>query len=643
VSLAEVVLLVLAATWWWRLGRPRPSLAPARAALTEVAHDPATLAFVVAIGALLVYELVLGLSSPPNDADSLNYHLPRVVAWYRHHGVYWIPNAPTARMNEFQPIAEQQILFFAVATHSLLFDALPQFVAELVVLAAIYGTARRLGYAVRPSACAACLFATFAVVAFEATTAINDLVATAFPIATAFFLLGQSRRETVLAGVTAGIGLGVKLTTIFTWPVLIALVLLRGRRATLQATLGAFLGFVAIGSWTFVLNLAETGRLPGDGGGTTDVAAHPSWPGSMVTFLSIVFSALDLGGLWSAPIIAITAVGVVVVAVVGIRAIRRERPGVAFRETIQVGLPFAACGLVILAAAVPAWATRALGSPVRGPGGSVTSLGFFTGLNYSPDVNASFFGPVGAVLLVGAPFLAAVLVWRRRAGPEQLVLTLALPLSLIAIALTARFTFGYGRFLMVPAALTAPVLASLFRDRAITLAYVVVSVVVISFAITRFNEKRLFSSYGPPWRLSQAAALGEVELTSASSALKAYDSLVPSHAPVGAVLSTDDISSFLLGRGLQQKVTYLPIRTAVGAAQRAGLRYVVVNGQPGFRHTALQFRRAGWSVRNLAGFWFLAEAPRAQAHVSASTTSFGTGSREKSGTKTWASGPIETR
>src|SRR5947207_5864107 len=42
---------------------------------------------VVAVGLALVYELALALFTPPNNWDSMTYHLSRAAAWYHRHGV----------------------------------------------------------------------------------------------------------------------------------------------------------------------------------------------------------------------------------------------------------------------------------------------------------------------------------------------------------------------------------------------------------------------------------------------------------------------------------------------------------------------------------------------------------------------------
>src|SRR5262249_40188422 len=150
-TVVEAVVAAAAVGAWLLCGRPLPALARARAALGTLRSDPLTLAFAALVAAGVAYELVLALTVPPNNWDSLTYHLARVAGWRQEQGVHWIANAPTARMNEFQPLAEQLILFLFVAGSTTLY-AIPQYVAQLAILVAGYGPARRLGYETRPAA-----------------------------------------------------------------------------------------------------------------------------------------------------------------------------------------------------------------------------------------------------------------------------------------------------------------------------------------------------------------------------------------------------------------------------------------------------------------------------------------------------------
>jgi hypothetical protein len=408
----------------------------------------------------------------------------------------------------------------------------------------------------------------------------------------------------------------VKLTTILVWPVLIGLALLRGRGAFVRAALGVAVGFVAIGCWSFVLNLAHTGHVLGHGGGRVEHTAGPSFPGSLVTLLSIAYTTLDLSALWPRPIILLTVVGLVGGVAVMWRSRRAGHREKSIAEGAQVALPFLAPALMIVAAAVLAAATRALGTPVRGPGGSYNTLGFFGGLNNTADENVSAFGPIGGALLFGLPlFLAAAWAGRRgttRIDRRELVLAAAFPSFLVLLALQVAFNPWFPRFLVVPAALTAPLFARLFTGRATTAAYLVVSVAIVALGITRLDTKRLFSSYGVPWRLTEEAALSESGQPAAARALVAYQADVPPRTTVGAVLS-GDFPAYLLGgtSSLDRRVVFLRAAGAADEAARAKLGYVVISNQPAERSAARALAARGWSVRPLAGSWLLA-VPRSR-------------------------------
>jgi Glycosyltransferase family 87 len=579
----EALLAAPAIVVWVLRGRPLPAAAGARAELRLLRSDPLTLLFAAVVAAGLAYELVLALTVPPNNWDSLTYHLVRVAGWRQEHGVHWIANAPTGRINEFQPLAEQLILFLFVAGSTALY-ALPQYVAQLAILVAVYGAARRLGYDPRAAARGTALLAMLSLVALESTTAQNDLVAASFPVAAAFFLLGRSQLEAFLAGLALALGLGAKLTTALAFPALALLAWRRGRRTFALIGAGGAFGIVAAACWGYVLNLVHTGRLLGHGQGRVENSAATTLTGTVSRSLHLVYRLFDLSVMpyW---LIAALAVAGCVVAVL------------SFRE----GQRAAGAALVLLA---PAAALAVLRIFDLDPS--------YVARTTSEDVSA--FGPVGTAAILGAPVAVFLTERSRRTDLRFLALVLALPTFIVLLAAFAKYNIWISRFLIVPVVLTAPLFAALCRSRTTAAALLLLGGLTLVFALTDDASKKLDSPAGRPWTLSQVGAMNAFPAQPTGrivgAALASYDRDVPPNACVGAVLGGDEPAYLLWGPKLHRRVVFLPSLDAVGQAYRSGAGYVVVSTGVN-APVAGAFEQAGWKVHPLGSYWQLGVAPRA--------------------------------
>jgi hypothetical protein len=271
---------------------------------------------------------------------------------------------------------------------------------------------------------------------------------------------------------------------------------------------------------------------------------------------------------------------------------------------------------VIGAAGVLAFLARKWGHPIRGPGGIAESENFRP-LAHISNANYSAFGPVGIVALLGAIALTGWDYVARRVDMRHLALACALPSFLILMALQTAWNPFLVRFLLVPALLTAPLVARLLRGGPATAAFALVAAIIVVPVLTHDQAKPLDSAFPRPWRLSQVEAL-EVNRNPyqvpVAESLVAFRRLVPERACVGAVLDGYDPSYLLFGPHRRHRVVYLSVNDAAVAASRAGLRYVVITtGTNGW--AADTFRQAGWSVQPLgsSGYWNLATAPNAGA------------------------------
>ena len=584
-TVTEAVLIVVAVGIWWARARPVVELTGARAAVQSIASDRVTLLFLAMLAVVLVYELVLALTVPPNNWDSFTYHLARVAAWNQSHGIHWIANAPTGRLNEFQPLAEQEILFLFVATGGTALFAVPQYVGEVAILLAVYGTARRLGYSAPVAARSAALLAMLSLIALESTTAQNDLVAASFPIVAAFLLLGRHRVEDVLAGTAFALGLGVKLTTALALPLLVLIAWRGGRRTLVRAAAGAAAGMLAVSVWSFVLNLAHTGHVLGHGQGRVENAASLSVAGTGRRTLHLVYRLVDLGVTPHWLVAALAALG----ALVGAIAILGARRMSAAWTAVPLLMPaFVLFLLHAIPRQDPAFVTR------------------------SANEDLSGFGPLGPALLVGAPLAVALSLHARAADKRRVALALALPVYIVLLALTAKYNIWITRFLIVPVVLTAPLFGGIFRSRLAALAAIAVAGATVGLTLADDVNKKLDGRFGRPWNLSQVQALEEFAAQPTGSivaaSLAAYDRLVPPRACVGAVLDPDEPAYLLWGPNLLHKVFFLPSLTALKSAYASDLEYVVISTGVN-APVSKQFAEDGWAVKPLGTYWQLAVAP----------------------------------
>ena len=267
--------------------------------------------------------------------------------------------------------------------------------------------------------------------------------------------------------------------------------------------------------------------------------------------------------------------------------------------------PFLAPALMIVAAAVLAAATRALGNRCVGRVGATTSS-FFGGLNNTADEDSSAFGPVGGwrswVSRSSRP-LAPV-----RQSLEELLSPVELCRFLLA--LSAKFNPNLPRFLVLPAVLTAPLLAHLFRRRATAVAYAAVALLVIGLGVTRQEHKRLFSTFGRPWNLTQVEALAESGPKPAAAALALFDAAVLPHATVGAVLADGDRPTSSAGRTSPVESSTSPREAPQAARSRRPLR----RGGRSTRNARRQrTEAAGWTIPPLPDTGS-AQAPLPQKH-----------------------------
>jgi len=547
----ELLLLAAVGAAWHLRGRPRPPL-PAVALVRAARSHPLLCVLAAVVGVAGAYAAFIAVATPPNNGDSLGYHLTSAAAWLQHRGIHELPGGGKARENEFPPNAELEILYTFVFLGRDTVSALTQLVAEAAIAVAIYGTARRLRFSQSASLLAALLFPTLSVVALESVTTQNDLVVASFVAAAAYFVHARNRADPWLGGLAVGLALGTKLSAIFALPVLLLLALtsLRGR-ALAAAVAAATVAFLAFGSFAYVRNVHESQGAVGTFSDPKQWRTVITPRGTVSTVARYVYGFLDLSGY-----------------------------PVDYRD---LRLPTTAARTVF----------EALHIPQNPPESTAYPFGF--AINVRANEDLAYFGPLG-VLLVLPLSVGYAIAWIRRATTrERAMHALALPLYLLTLALAFRYS-GQGRYLITPVALTLPLAATIYRWRWIAAAVTAVAAVTVFFAYAHDETKPTgLRGTTPVWRLSRAQAQGLRAAAAVSYMIERVEAEVPEDALVGTVVGESDADYVLYGPALRRRPIALPRGDPLGAADRLGLRWVYLG-----RFVRVPARRPDWETLRLS-------------------------------------------
>ena len=546
-AVGQAILLAGSLGIWHARGRPLPPH-PHLDVRAAARRHPLLTGLAAAVGFAVAYQLFIVFATPPNNWDSMSYHLPRAVEWLQRGRVEYVTDAPTERINAYQPGSELEILWTLVFLGRDTAAAVPQLIAELASLVGVYAVARRIGHE-RPAALfAALLAATLTLVALESVTTQNDLLAASFIVAAAALILGGGRSEVTLAGLAVALALGTKLTSVYAIPILLGLGLaVLPRRRLVEGIAAAIVAFGAVGAYGYVLNLVETGSPLGDGSATEPYRpAEITWDGTVSTAARIGYRFFDLSGLH-----AKTAVADMI-----------ERAG---RGSFD-----------------------ALGIEPNPPETS-TAQPFDFAVGQSSNEDISYFGPLGALLLVLSLVVVVHTLVRRRRW-ERLALALALPLTAIGIALTYRYNIWVGRFMITPVLLTMPLAAGAYRRRVPAGGLLVVAVVTL-FAAHAYNHAKPTGLDGTRavWTLSRAEGQSRTRPEMART-IEAIQRKIPSDARVGFSALHEWVYP-LYGPELDRRVVALQAADPLTDAERLGLDWVVVGTPP-----AHPSAREGWNM-----------------------------------------------
>ena len=135
---------------------------------------------------ILIPLLFQTLYVPPNNWDSMTYHMSRVEHWRQNENVYPYPTG-SIRQVILSPLAEYIIANFQILSQADYFANLVQFLAWIGVFFGLTLLVKRLGYLRHHQFVIGILFLSIPMAIFQSTTTQNDLVASFFLISFLYF------------------------------------------------------------------------------------------------------------------------------------------------------------------------------------------------------------------------------------------------------------------------------------------------------------------------------------------------------------------------------------------------------------------------------------------------------------------------
>ena len=187
----------------------------------DIKKHPHIIIFGVSVLVFCIVSIFIILFVPPNNWDSMTYHLSRIGFWLQH-GSLGFFDTYNLTQNYSPPNAEILIMWSILFIKSDIFAGFIQFIGYLGTILLIYGIAREIGANIFQGIFASLVWASIPEVMLEATSTQNDIVATFFSIATIFFILRGCNelgwRGFLVSGISLGLAVGTKATAILALP-----------------------------------------------------------------------------------------------------------------------------------------------------------------------------------------------------------------------------------------------------------------------------------------------------------------------------------------------------------------------------------------------------------------------------------------
>jgi hypothetical protein len=516
---------------WWYSGKPSLSKLfnfNSHKLWTLCKRQPELWLLAVGVSVAYFINAILILIVPPNNWDSMTYHLSRVGYWLQQGSFYpWITH--NLRQTTFPINAEIGLLWTIIFWGTDQLVGFIQWIAVILGMAAIFGLTRFLGYSRSSSVFAALIWATLPEIVLQSTTTQNDLLASAFFVTMIYLVLLGFRLNhhgsLLLSGVAMGLALGTKLTALMALPGLAVGALLlwhkngrSGLKCLAKWGVACLGGFVLFGVYTYGLNLIVYGGPLGPPSHVESVSAGSYGVGLTLVKANVaryIYQAADLTGLPD-PIKST------------IQKIKADSGSAIFKALdIEPNSPRT---------------TR------KG-----TRFGFTSKVRTHEDL--AWFGPLGFLLLIPAAIYCGAASFIKKDVYRLILVAIALSLFL-AVCASLLWSPWRGRYFVMAATVCAPFLAMYYNtdSKFILLRWAIVLMAILVMGNTVVsNEAKPLTGPAAIWKLNR---IGRQSLNRPpiEPTLRMVEELVPPKTTVGIIIGGDDWDYPLFGEHFSRTV-----------------------------------------------------------------------------------------
>lgn len=203
---------------------------------------------------------IIGLISPPNNWDSMTYHMSRVVHWIQNRSIAHYPTNFLPQLYE-SPWAEFAIMHFQILTGGDRFANLIQWFSLVGTVLGVSLLAKQLGAGLRGQIFAAVFSVTIPMGILQGSSTQTDYVVSFWLVCFAYFAIRHKEEDRILYSLATGMSLGLSMLTkptayIYAFPFMawISLSLIKSRHGR------GLLQIILIVTTAFVINLGHYSR-----------------------------------------------------------------------------------------------------------------------------------------------------------------------------------------------------------------------------------------------------------------------------------------------------------------------------------------------------------------------------------------------